>query len=339
MAEKKLKCPVCNSSIKSGSGSCPMCKADLTALWEIDHGPDIAYNEALALARDGNLEAARQRLHLALSLHPQHVEAHVVLGKLYAQEKDYRRAIDLWQRALELDGQNEAARAGIAKAEELLQEQEKEARARYRRSHAWQVGAAALVTLLIGLSIPQWLGGSPQPTETPPVVVPRPMPPTGEEPQTLPLPAADLLESLLQMLKDTDREGLLAALADLNVRVEQKDTSLKLSGTVPTPEAKRWIEQCLKQLVEALPKGIRIDTDTRELSCTHDWYVVQRGDTMGKIAARYYPGDPQGMAKLWEMNRSRVPDCNTIWPGQKLKVLSHGPRGRSPSVKPEKGGS
>jgi nucleoid-associated protein YgaU len=48
-------------------------------------------------------------------------------------------------------------------------------------------------------------------------------------------------------------------------------------------------------------------------------YVVQKGDTLSKIAENYY-GDPKLYPKIFEANRDQLTDPNKIKPGQKLRI-------------------
>ena len=48
-------------------------------------------------------------------------------------------------------------------------------------------------------------------------------------------------------------------------------------------------------------------------------YVVQKGDTLSKIAAEYY-GDARLYTKIFEANRDLLKDPDKIKPGQKLRI-------------------
>jgi nucleoid-associated protein YgaU len=48
-------------------------------------------------------------------------------------------------------------------------------------------------------------------------------------------------------------------------------------------------------------------------------YVVQKGDTLSKIAAEYY-GDVRLYTKIFEANRDVLEDPDKIQPGQKLRI-------------------
>jgi nucleoid-associated protein YgaU len=48
-------------------------------------------------------------------------------------------------------------------------------------------------------------------------------------------------------------------------------------------------------------------------------HVVQSGDTLSKIAGKYY-GDASLYTKIFEANRDVLSDPNKIKPGQKLRI-------------------
>jgi len=48
-------------------------------------------------------------------------------------------------------------------------------------------------------------------------------------------------------------------------------------------------------------------------------YTVQSGDTLSKIAQKYY-GDSSLYTKIFEANRDQLKDPNRIFPGQKLRI-------------------
>ena len=50
-----------------------------------------------------------------------------------------------------------------------------------------------------------------------------------------------------------------------------------------------------------------------------DYYVIQSGDTLGKIAKQYY-GDAGQYTRLFEANREVIEDPDKIFPGQKIRI-------------------
>jgi nucleoid-associated protein YgaU len=48
-------------------------------------------------------------------------------------------------------------------------------------------------------------------------------------------------------------------------------------------------------------------------------HEVQKGDTLGKIARKYY-GDASLYMTIFEANKDQLKDPNKIFPGQKLRI-------------------
>jgi nucleoid-associated protein YgaU len=49
------------------------------------------------------------------------------------------------------------------------------------------------------------------------------------------------------------------------------------------------------------------------------YYVVQKGDTLSRIAEEFY-GDPTLYPRIFEANRDVLVDPNRIKPGQRLRI-------------------
>lgn len=49
------------------------------------------------------------------------------------------------------------------------------------------------------------------------------------------------------------------------------------------------------------------------------YYVVQKGDTLSRIAEEFY-GDPTLYPRIFEANRDVLVDPNRIEPGQRLRI-------------------
>jgi outer membrane protein OmpA-like peptidoglycan-associated protein len=113
--------------------------------------PDLYYNQALELAQSGSLPLARDKLLATLTLAPDMVDAHVLLGKVYAQLSQYQPAIACWETALKLSPDHIAAQAGMAKARALLTQ-------RARSQMGWRclgvgLGMALLVSGVVFLQM------------------------------------------------------------------------------------------------------------------------------------------------------------------------------------------
>ena len=119
-------CPVDGEAeIEEGESPCHQCGADLSAFWRIRELSDVFYNEGVMLAQKGLFDEAIERLVTAIAFNPNSVESYVVLGKIYAQKGLYDEAIAQWEKALEIDAENEDAKAGKEKIENMKGEKEK----------------------------------------------------------------------------------------------------------------------------------------------------------------------------------------------------------------------
>ena len=50
-----------------------------------------------------------------------------------------------------------------------------------------------------------------------------------------------------------------------------------------------------------------------------EFYEIQRGDTLGAIAKRYY-GNAMQYTRIFEANRNVIEDPDRIYPGQKIRI-------------------
>ncbi|MCD6518877.1 MAG: hypothetical protein J7M05_03005 [Anaerolineae bacterium] len=142
MSEILLTCPYCGGSVPQGTTICPDCHENLAALIHLKYKHAIYYNEALALAREGNLEGAQERLLVALSLKDDFLPGHILLAKVYAHQGRWDKAQATALRAAELapkgSQEQKLAReiAKTAQKEEALRRAQEEAAARARRAQA-----------------------------------------------------------------------------------------------------------------------------------------------------------------------------------------------------------
>ena len=97
-----MVCPNCGGCVPDDITICPDCHEDLSALAQVEYRHVILYNEALSLAREGQLPQAQERVAIALALCEPFPEAHELLAKLYARKGDWSAARLSARRALEL---------------------------------------------------------------------------------------------------------------------------------------------------------------------------------------------------------------------------------------------
>ncbi len=110
MDTQTITCPYCGGSIAKDTAICPDCHENLSALVRLQHEHIIHYNQALSLARDGRLDAARDQAIAAVVHDPSFLNGHLLLAKICAASGDWPEAQARVARALELAPKNEQAK-------------------------------------------------------------------------------------------------------------------------------------------------------------------------------------------------------------------------------------
>ncbi len=110
-------CPYCQTDNRDDRAECYNCQKDLTMLRLIVNKAKAHFNTALEHAERGRNEEAISELHNALDLDNKLVNAHVVLGTLYAKTDQLEKAREQWEEALEIDPR-------MAKAHQYLEKLE-----------------------------------------------------------------------------------------------------------------------------------------------------------------------------------------------------------------------
>jgi len=103
-----------------------------------------------------------------------------------------------------------------------------------------------------------------------------------------------------------------------NLKVEFSEGVVKLYGSCDSAEVK---EKAI--LLAGNLKGVSKVDDTN-LSAPapvelFQFYTIQKGDTLSKIARKYY-GDPMKYPVLFEANREVIKNPDLIYPGQVVRV-------------------
>ncbi len=103
-----------------------------------------------------------------------------------------------------------------------------------------------------------------------------------------------------------------------DVKVAYADGEVKLTGNADSPEA---LEKAV--LIAGNVKGVsavNIDgVQAPEPSPEVEYYTIERGDTLSKIAKSHY-GNAMDYPKLFEANREVIQDPDLIYPGQKIRI-------------------
>lgn len=72
-------------------------------------------------------------------------------------------------------------------------------------------------------------------------------------------------------------------------------------------------------VLESAPSSHSSSTSSASSGAAAGFYVVQKGDSLSKIAKAHY-GDPMKYMTIFEANSDLLSDPNKIYPGQKLRI-------------------
>ncbi len=122
MSDQASQCPYCGGYVPVDATVCPACYEDLSGLARLEFQPAIHYNQALALAREGRLEDARDKLIVATTLDESFLPAHILLAKVYARMENWPRANESVVRALQLAPEDQDVRALATRIDQLASE-------------------------------------------------------------------------------------------------------------------------------------------------------------------------------------------------------------------------
>lgn len=167
-----MTCPYCGGSVPQDTTVCPDCHEDLSALARIEHAHEIHYNRALSLAREGELDKARDQALMALGFKENFAPAYVLLAKVYARQGAWVEAEESVAEALALVPEDEeiaalAERIRHRATQETAREKERAERRRRRAERLLQVYqrdvASAFVAGLglaaVAMTLLSWLFG------------------------------------------------------------------------------------------------------------------------------------------------------------------------------------
>ena len=106
-----------------------------------------------------------------------------------------------------------------------------------------------------------------------------------------------------------------------NLQVQVKDGVATLTGQAQSAEA---LEKAVLMTGNALGiDKVQADqmsiADGSKVGGDDEFYVIQKGDTLCKIAEKAY-GDGSKYNRIVEVNREVIRDPNKIFPGQKIRI-------------------
>jgi nucleoid-associated protein YgaU len=125
-------------------------------------------------------------------------------------------------------------------------------------------------------------------------------------------------------------QSVLNMIEQRQVRLENlhvENDKLFVKGIAPSEQVKAAIWEQVK-LVDPGYSDLTLDLQAASsssaaagttTSSTAETYTVKAGDSLSKIAQRYY-GDAKAFTRIFEANRDVLNDPNMIQPGQQLKI-------------------
>lgn len=105
------------------------------------------------------------------------------------------------------------------------------------------------------------------------------------------------------------------------LKVEVKDGVATLSGTAQSAEA---LEKAVLMAGNAMGiESVKADgmtiADGSQIGSDDEFYVIQKGDTLWKIAEKAY-GNGAKYTRIVEVNREVIKNADLIFPGQKIRI-------------------
>ncbi|MFT4172506.1 MAG: peptidoglycan-binding protein LysM [Rhodocyclaceae bacterium] len=110
-----------------------------------------------------------------------------------------------------------------------------------------------------------------------------------------------------------------AGLGITGLAVAYDGTDCRLSGQCPTQESLEkavLIAGNIEGVANVTAEGMTVTTPAR---VKIEYYIIQRGDTLSKIAKNFY-GNANLYPRIFDANREVIRDANLIFPGQKIRI-------------------
>ncbi|SFW60986.1 LysM domain-containing protein [Sinomicrobium oceani] len=110
------------------------------------------------------------------------------------------------------------------------------------------------------------------------------------------------------------------ALKIKNGTVEESDGVLKIKGTTKSQYEKNILWDKIKEIGGNEPSDIKADIRIEETDpAVYHRHVVQKGETLGKIAQKYY-GDSSKYNTIFKANTGQLKNPDVIHPDQELVI-------------------
>lgn len=100
--------------------------------------------------------------------------------------------------------------------------------------------------------------------------------------------------------------------------VEESEIQLRIGGTTNTQYEKNLMWDKIKEIGGENPTDIEADIKVEDDSVYHR-HVVQKGETLGKIAKHYYK-DAMKYKNIFAANTDKLKSADLIYPDQELVI-------------------
>lgn len=279
---------------------CPICGIDLTPLHRLERLPNFYYNMGIKLTEQGQTEKAIEMLMTSISLKPDFALPYIALGDIYMQRGLLDGAIRYYEKALEIEPDNEKIKNSKEKAEK---EKSRSKMIRYKETKK----ASIFKLLLISIPLLTFLIGL--------VLMPLSQRFLKKQP---PINFSDLASEVKRNLLKHPY------LSDLNLKIIDSGQGLTISGEVPSVLHKDLITEIAKNVTRNkfinVQKLLIISTAPVQKGKKEEFsYTVKSGDSLSLIAYRFY-GDSKKWIKIYEVNKDKINSSYHIFPGEVLSI-------------------
>jgi len=103
----------------------------------------------------------------------------------------------------------------------------------------------------------------------------------------------------------------------LDVDFDANTSTVTVSGSVPDQETREKVVVCCGNVASV--EHVNDQLTVANAGKAGEYYTVQSGDTLSKIAKHYY-GDGDRYSAIFEANRPMLSDPDKIYPGQTLRI-------------------
>jgi nucleoid-associated protein YgaU len=103
----------------------------------------------------------------------------------------------------------------------------------------------------------------------------------------------------------------------LDIDFDANTSTVTVSGSVPDQEMREKVVVCCGNVASV--EHVNDQLTVANAGKAGEYYTVQSGDTLSKIAKHYY-GDANRYSAIFEANKPMLSDPDKIYPGQTLRI-------------------